>query len=164
MAEYVRLRLSAYRRHGAGADAASEAAARLGGSAGASLGVAPLSPPPLDAAGGTHHNASVLKTNAMKFLPCFFALRSMSRLFFCFADPQFKPSNHRRRIVTTPLLDEYAAALRAGGRLYVITDVPDLFNWASRHAAARSLSLKRSNLASSPDPTAPTMTPASFAA
>ena len=133
VAEYVRLRLLAYRRHGDAADTVHDHLARSGGTA------ALTSPPPPSLSSpnaGTHHNASVIKTNAMKFLPCFFSQSTMTRLFFCFADPQFKPSNHRRRIVTTPLLADYAAALKVGGRLYVITDVPDLFSWAAAHADA----------------------------
>lgn len=137
VAEYVRLRLAAYRRHGDAADSVHEHIARAGGTAAYTAGPPPPLPP-LCIGGGTHHNASIIKTNAMKFLPCFFAQGTMTRLFFCFADPQFKPSNHRRRIVTTPLLANYAAALAPRGRLYVITDVPDLFSWASSHADAHA--------------------------
>ena len=91
-----------------------------------------------DPAAPTHHfrNASVVKTNAMKWLPHFFARGSLTRLFFCFPDPQFKPSHHRRRIVNTELLAEYAFALREGALLYTITDVRDLHNWMAAHAAA----------------------------
>ena len=50
-------------------------------------------------------------------------------MFFCFADPHFKKSNHRKRIVNTALLTDYAYMLRPGGRIYVVTDVEDLHNW-----------------------------------
>jgi len=83
-----------------------------------------------------YKNASVLKINAMKYLPNFFAKGQLRKLFFCFPDPQFKPSHHRRRIVNTQLLDEYAYAIREGGRLYTITDVRDLHNWMKAHADA----------------------------
>ena len=72
----------------------------------------------------------------MKYLPCYFPQATLTHLFFCFADPQFKPTNHRRRIVNSQLLAEYAHVLAEGGRLYAITDVPDLFNWMAAHAAA----------------------------
>ncbi len=121
--EYVRLRLEAARR---GIPPSAPTEPKPGEAR-------PPPPPP------SHFNASVLRTNAMKFLPCLFAKGSLSKLFFCFADPQFKPANHRRRIVNTQLLAEYAYALRVGGRLYVITDVPDLFNWEVAHAAAHPL-------------------------
>jgi len=50
-------------------------------------------------------------------------------MFFCFADPHFKKTNHRRRIVNTALLTDYAYVLRPGGKVYVVTDVEDLHNW-----------------------------------
>ncbi len=137
--EYVRLRVLALRKQ-----AASDAAARAAGT--------PLCPPlptvvptSLGAddgdlvargSGASFQNVSVLKTNAMKYLPNFFARGQLSKLFFCFPDPQFKPSHHRRRIVTTPLRDEYAYALRPGARLYTITDVADLHNWMAAHGDA----------------------------
>jgi len=50
-------------------------------------------------------------------------------MFFCFADPHFKKANHRRRIVNTALLTDYAYCLKTGGRIYTVTDVEDLHNW-----------------------------------
>ncbi len=50
-------------------------------------------------------------------------------MFFCFADPHFKKSNHRRRIINTALLTDYAYVLKTGGKIYVVTDVEDLHNW-----------------------------------
>jgi tRNA (guanine-N7-)-methyltransferase len=54
-------------------------------------------------------------------------------MFFCFADPHFKKSNHRRRIINKSLLTEYAYLLRVGGRIYSITDVKDLHDWNYSH-------------------------------
>ena len=85
---------------------------------------------------GAFQNISVLRTNAMKFLPCYFRQGQLSKLFFCFPDPHFKAKNHRRRIVSAPLLDEYAYALRPGGRLYTITDVKPLHDWMAEHSDA----------------------------
>ena len=65
----------------------------------------------------------------------------MTKLFFCFADPHFKRSNFRRRIIkyyyihhllniySTGLVAEYGYLLKKGGRLYSITDVEDLHKW-----------------------------------
>ena len=50
-------------------------------------------------------------------------------MFFCFADPHFKKSNHRRRIINTALLTDYAYILKTGGKIYTVTDVEDLHNW-----------------------------------
>ena len=50
-------------------------------------------------------------------------------MFFCFADPHFKKSNHRKRIVNTALLTDYAYILKPNARVYIVTDVEDLHNW-----------------------------------
>ncbi len=47
-------------------------------------------------------------------------------------DPHFKVANHRRRIINTTLVTEYAYFLAPGGWLYTITDVEDLGNWMVR--------------------------------
>ena len=44
-------------------------------------------------------------------------------------DPHFKASNHRRRIINSSLLTEYAFVLAPGGLLYTITDVEELGIW-----------------------------------
>lgn len=84
-------------------------------------------------------NASVVNTNLMKTVLRFFAKGQMSKLFFCFPDPHFKRANHRRRIVSFPLLADYAFILRPGGLLYHITDVLDLHNWMTAHCAAHPM-------------------------
>ncbi|KAH9110387.1 hypothetical protein AeMF1_014805 [Aphanomyces euteiches] len=76
-----------------------------------------------------YQNVSVLRTNAMRYLPHYFEKGQIKKMFFCFPDPQFKQRNHRRRIVNTHLLTEYAYLIPEGGILYTITDVEDLHNW-----------------------------------
>jgi tRNA (guanine-N7-)-methyltransferase len=77
-----------------------------------------------------YQNCSVLRTNAMKYLPNFFAGGSLEKMFICFPDPHFKRKNWPRRIVSERLLTEYAYLLTPTiGRLYVITDVKDLHEW-----------------------------------
>ncbi|KAE8056557.1 hypothetical protein FH972_013324 [Carpinus fangiana] len=44
-------------------------------------------------------------------------------------DPHFKEKNHRRRVISTHLLDEYAYCLGVGGIIYTITDVEELGEW-----------------------------------
>uniref|UniRef100_K3WL42 tRNA (guanine-N(7)-)-methyltransferase n=1 Tax=Globisporangium ultimum (strain ATCC 200006 / CBS 805.95 / DAOM BR144) TaxID=431595 RepID=K3WL42_GLOUD len=78
---------------------------------------------------GQYQNISALRTNAMRYLPHYFTKGQLTKLFFCFPDPQFKQRNHRRRIVNTNLLAEYAYLLAPGGILYTITDVEELHNW-----------------------------------
>uniref|UniRef100_A0A7S0YB59 tRNA (guanine-N(7)-)-methyltransferase n=1 Tax=Polytomella parva TaxID=51329 RepID=A0A7S0YB59_9CHLO len=78
---------------------------------------------------GSYQNISCIRTNAMKFLPNYFKKGQLTKLFFLFPDPHFKQSNHRRRIINTNLLTEYAYVLQPGGWLYTISDVPELGDW-----------------------------------
>jgi tRNA (guanine-N7-)-methyltransferase len=78
---------------------------------------------------GQYLNAAAIKTNAMRTLPNYFNKGQLEKLFFLFPDPHFKEKNHRRRIIQTTLLDEYAFLLKPGGVLYTITDVEELGGW-----------------------------------
>lgn len=80
-----------------------------------------------------YQNISVLRGNAMKFLPNFFYKGQLSKMFFCFPDPHFKQRKHKARIITNTLLSEYAYVLREGGVVYTITDVQDLHEWMVMH-------------------------------
>jgi len=78
---------------------------------------------------GSYQNASVMRTNSMKFLPNYFRKGSLQKMFFCFPDPHFKRKNYPRRIVSERLLSEYGYFLVPGGKLYTITDVEELHKW-----------------------------------
>jgi hypothetical protein len=94
----------------------------------------------------------------MKYLPCYFAKGQLTKVFFCFPDPHFKVANHRRRIVTTELLAEYAYALAEGeGILYTISDVLDLHNWMAAHAEAHPCFARIPDAALAGDPCVPVM-------
>jgi len=80
-----------------------------------------------------YQNISIVRANAMKFLPNYFAKQSLSALFFLFPDPHFKIRKHKARIISPTLLAEYAYALRPGGVVYTITDVKDLHDWMRQH-------------------------------
>ncbi|KAI0318623.1 putative methyltransferase, partial [Amylostereum chailletii] len=82
---------------------------------------------------GAYENVSIVRANAMKFLPNYFAKASLSALFFLFPDPHFKARKHKARIISRTLLAEYAFALRPGGVVYTITDVRDLHAWMRAH-------------------------------
>mmetsp|Transcript_10103 Transcript_10103/g.18203 ORF Transcript_10103/g.18203 Transcript_10103/m.18203 type:complete len:316 (+) Transcript_10103:52-999(+) len=89
---------------------------------------------------GQFKNCSVMRTNAMKYLPNFFAKASLEKIFFCFPDPHFKRKNWPRRIVSERLLTEYAYLLKPDvGRLYCITDVKDLHDWHVEKCGAHPL-------------------------
>lgn len=76
-----------------------------------------------------YNNIAVIRSNAMRHTTNYFWKGSLEKMFFCFADPHFKKANHRRRIINTGFLSEYAFVMKPGGRIYVITDVKDLFDW-----------------------------------
>ncbi len=80
-----------------------------------------------------YQNISVLRGNAMKFLPNFFTKGQLSKIFFCFPDPHFKARKHKARIITETLCSEYAYVLKPGGVAYTITDVEDLHKWMVTH-------------------------------
>lgn len=82
---------------------------------------------------GTYGNISVLRGNAMKFLPNIFDKAQLSKLFLCFPDPHFKARKHKARIVSPGLCAEYAYVVRPGGIVYTITDVQDLHRWMVAH-------------------------------
>ncbi|KAG8707036.1 tRNA (guanine-N(7)-)-methyltransferase (tRNA(m7G46)-methyltransferase) [Ceratobasidium sp. 394] len=89
-----------------------------------------------DAVGGGYQNVSVVRANAMKFLPNFFQKDQLSKIFFLFPDPHFKARKHKARIISPTLLAEYAYVLRPGGIIYTVTDVEDLHIWMVTHLEA----------------------------
>ncbi|KAF9173426.1 tRNA (guanine-N(7)-)-methyltransferase (tRNA(m7G46)-methyltransferase) [Mortierella sp. AD011] len=88
---------------------------------------------------GSYDNVSILRMNAMKFLPNFFEKHQLSKMFFLFPDPHFKKRKHKARIITPTLLSEYAYVLRPGGIIYTISDVKDLHLWMVKHLDAHPL-------------------------
>ncbi|KAK1326488.1 hypothetical protein QJS10_CPA01g02899 [Acorus calamus] len=78
---------------------------------------------------GEYGNISVVRTNSMKYVPNHFGKGQLEKMFFLFPDPHFKEKNHRRRVISDHLLDEYAYVLGVGGVLYTVTDVEELGEW-----------------------------------
>lgn len=78
---------------------------------------------------GQYNNISVVRTNSMKYIPNYFMKGQLSKMFFLFPDPHFKEKNHRRRVVSIQLLDEYAYVMEVGGIIYTVTDVEELGEW-----------------------------------
>eukprot|EP01084_Bolivina_argentea_P074088 134415_1 len=78
-----------------------------------------------------YNNVSIIHTNVMKFISHYFEKHSLEVMLFCFPDPHFKKSNHRRRIISVSLLDYYAYLLKENGLIYNITDVKDLYDWTT---------------------------------
>jgi len=48
---------------------------------------------------GSYGNISVIRTNAMRHITNYFRKGQIEKMFFCFPDPHFKKSKHRRRII-----------------------------------------------------------------
>ncbi|CAM0138508.1 tRNA (guanine-N(7)-)-methyltransferase (tRNA(m7G46)-methyltransferase) [Umbelopsis sp. WA50703] len=88
---------------------------------------------------GQYQNVSIMRMNAMKFLPNFFEKGQLTKMFFLFPDPHFKARKHKARIISNTLLAEYAYIMRVGGILYTITDVRDLHEWMVEHLDAHPL-------------------------
>jgi len=75
---------------------------------------------------GKYQNVSVLRTNAMKFLPNFFAKGQLSKAFVLFPDPHFKKAKHKWRLIRwagrgpaaapTPCAELNQPLARPGGR------------------------------------------------
>ncbi|KAG7477402.1 hypothetical protein MATL_G00069290 [Megalops atlanticus] len=82
---------------------------------------------------GRYQNIACLRSNAMKYLPNFFAKGQLSKMFFLFPDPHFKKTKHKWRIISPTLLAEYAYTLRVGGLVYTMTDVEEVHLWMVKH-------------------------------
>jgi len=83
------------------------------------------------ASNGDHHycNVSVIRQNAMKFLPHYLRMGQVEKLIFAFPDPNFKKCKWRRRIINPFLLSQYAYCMSDLGRVYTITDCYELHEW-----------------------------------
>ena len=81
------------------------------------------------AVAGTHHNVWFEQSNVMRHLPYWFRKGQLEKMFFCYPDPHWKKRNLRRRIMGSTLVHEYAYVMAKGGRLYTVSDVPELEAW-----------------------------------
>ena len=102
-----------------------------------------------------YQNISVMRMNAMKFLPNHFHKHQLSKMFFLFPDPHFKKKKHKARIITKQLLGEYCYCLKPGGILYTCTDVKDLHEWMVAKCDAFPLLERLSEEECSLDPVVP---------
>lgn len=131
----------------------SAAAASAAGSSGAGASGVDSDGTPL--AAPACENVWAVHNNAMRFLPNFFAKEQLTKLFFCFPDPHFKRKNHRKRIISTALLAEYAYVLGPAGCVYCITDVSELMEWMVVHLTECPLFERLPNSALAADPAVP---------
>ncbi|KAJ3634433.1 hypothetical protein Zmor_019086 [Zophobas morio] len=94
---------------------------------------------------GKYQNISIVRANAMKYLPYFFEKGQLKKIFFLFPDPHFKKSKHKWRIISPHLLSDYAYFLAVGGLLYTVTDVAELYEWEIKHLSEHPLFMRISN-------------------
>ncbi|KAG0431672.1 tRNA (guanine-N(7)-)-methyltransferase [Dictyocoela muelleri] len=74
-----------------------------------------------------NNNVGVVQANALLFYLNYFKKAQLEKIFCLFPDPQFKKRKQKVRIVCKQMLDQMAYTLKVGGRIYVSTDVCDLF-------------------------------------
>jgi len=74
-----------------------------------------------------YKNVSVVRTNSMKFLANYVEKGTVEQMYILFPDPHYKKKKHKARIVSEDMLDVYYYVLKEGGRLYISTDVEELY-------------------------------------
>jgi tRNA (guanine-N7-)-methyltransferase len=86
-----------------------------------------------------YQNISCLRSNAMKYMPNLFSKGQLTKMFFLFPDPHFKKQKHKWRIISQQLLSEYAYCMAIDGRVYIATDVQQLYDWMTDHLTRHPL-------------------------
>lgn len=103
-----------------------------------------------------YNNIACIRTNAMKYLPNYVRKGDVEKIFFLFPDPHFKKTKHKWRIISQQLLAEYAYIMKIDtGRVYIATDVKDLYEWMTGHFDAFPLFERLSKEDESMDPIVP---------
>lgn len=64
---------------------------------------------------------------------------SLDRVFIMFPDPWPKARHHKRRLITSNIVEELARILKAGGRLRFATDWADYADWTLERVLASGL-------------------------
>jgi tRNA (guanine-N7-)-methyltransferase len=70
-------------------------------------------------------NAKALWYSAVNGMP-FIESGSIEKIFYFFPDPWHKKRHHKRRAFSAGLLDEFQRVIKPNGRLYIMTDVPEV--------------------------------------
>ncbi|KAF2345997.1 tRNA (guanine-N-7) methyltransferase Trmb type, partial [Trinorchestia longiramus] len=72
-------------------------------------------------------NCAIIQANAMLFYINYFEKDQLEKIFCLFPDPHFKKKKQKARIICKQMLDQMAYTLKPGGRIYIATDVYDLY-------------------------------------
>ena len=81
-------------------------------------------------------NIRIIEHDGVDVLKTMIADRSVDGFHLFFPDPWPKKRHHKRRLVTRPVTDTFAAKLKPGGFLYMVTDWEDYAQWALRELSA----------------------------
>ncbi|KAI6208345.1 TRNA (guanine-N(7)-)-methyltransferase [Aphelenchoides besseyi] len=104
---------------------------------------------------GSWQNICCIRTNTMRYLPFFFAKGQLERMFFLYPDPHFKRSKIKWRIISIPLIAQYAYVMKTGGLLYTVTDVLQYHEWILENFACSKLFTRVSDEELKDDPIHP---------
>jgi len=83
-------------------------------------------------------NARVIAADASCVIAHIIPPASVDTYHVYFPDPWWKRRHHRRRLLTPAFAAALARTLADGGRIYMVTDVPDVFALALKTFGARS--------------------------
>lgn len=72
-------------------------------------------------------NCSVIRSNALLFLPNFFTRNSLKKIFVLFPDPHYKRKKQKGRVICRQTMQVLKYLLENDGMLYISTDVKNLF-------------------------------------
>src|SRR5688572_30515607 len=73
-------------------------------------------------------NIHALWGNAWQLVPAIFENESLTQIILNFPDPWWKKKHHKRKIINDDFVDTLVSRLKSGGRIYLQTDVPHLFD------------------------------------
>jgi tRNA (guanine-N7-)-methyltransferase len=93
-------------------------------------------------------NVRIVTGDAKRFLHEFVPPGSLHAIHVYFPDPWWKQRHRKRRMISTPFLDDAARALSPGGILHLATDVEEYYG------VMQSLLAARSDFCRLPDPVA----------
>lgn len=96
-------------------------------------------------------NVRLVKTDARSFLRDAVPVASVQALHVYFPDPWWKKRHHKRRVFTPAFAARCEQVLRPGGRLYVATDVSEVFSRIQEAVGATRLTALQAS-----EPSAPT--------
>jgi len=75
-------------------------------------------------------NVACQWANTMRTLMRYIRPHTIEKMFILFPDPHFKKRKIKWRIISQQLMDEYAYIMKPQGRIYLVTDVRQYFEYA----------------------------------